>query len=64
MFLDKKSTHQDHYWAVEIHKAIHASFPECGETHAAMTKPPGRLSSGKVSRRLLRLMQARNLDPQ
>jgi hypothetical protein len=44
MFLDKKSTHQDHYWAVGIHKAIHASFPECGETHTAMTKNPGRLS--------------------
>ncbi len=42
MFLDKKSTHQDHYWAVGIHKAIHASFPECGETHTATTKNPGR----------------------
>ncbi len=49
LFLDKKSTHQDHYWAVGIHKAIHASFPECGETHADMTKPPGRLSGSKVS---------------
>lgn len=48
LFLDKGSTHQDHYWAVGIHKAIHASFPECGETHAATTKTPGR-SSCQVS---------------
>ena len=32
LFLDKDSTHQDHYWAVGIHKAIHKAFPECGET--------------------------------
>jgi len=33
LFLDKESTHQDHYWAVGIHKAIHASFPESGGSH-------------------------------
>ena len=51
LFLDKQSTHQDHYWAVGIHKAMHASFPECGETHAATTKIPGteRSSSCQVS---------------
>jgi hypothetical protein len=49
LFLDKQSTHQDHYWAVGIHRAIHASFPECGETHTATTKPPGRSSSCQVS---------------
>lgn len=38
LFLDKDSTYQDHYWAVGIHKAIHASFPECGEAHTARTK--------------------------
>ncbi|SRR5258708_7413644 len=48
LFLDKKSTHQDHYWAVGIHKAIHASFPECGETHTATTRTPGRSSSCQV----------------
>jgi len=42
LFLDKSSTHQDHYWAVGIHKAIHASFPDCGETHTATTQNPGR----------------------
>jgi len=41
LFLDKKSTHQDHYWAVGIHKAIHKAFPECGETHTATTNIPG-----------------------
>ena len=45
LFLDKESTHQDHYWAVGIHKAIHASFPECGETHTATTNIPGTKSS-------------------
>ena len=35
LFLDKDSTHQDHYWAVGIHKAIHKTFPECGGTHTA-----------------------------
>jgi hypothetical protein len=49
LFLDKQSTHQDHYWAVGIHKAIHASFPECGETHTATTTTPGRSSSCQVS---------------
>jgi len=51
LFLDKKSTHQDHYWAVGIHKAIHASFPECGETHTATTNIPGtkRSSTCQVS---------------
>lgn len=49
LFLDKQSAVHDHYWAVGIHKAVHASFPECGETQAAKTKPPGRLSSGQVS---------------
>ena len=39
LFLDKQSAVYDHYWAVGIHKAIHASFPECGETHTtARTK--------------------------
>jgi hypothetical protein len=45
LFLDKESTHQDHYWAVGIHKAIQASFPECGETHTATTNIPGTKSS-------------------
>src|SRR6266705_1727576 len=35
LYLDKGSTHQDHYWAVGIHKAIHKAFPECGGTHTA-----------------------------
>ena len=35
LFLDKDSTHQDHYWAVGIHKAIHKAYPECGGTHTA-----------------------------
>lgn len=38
LFLDKDSTHQDHYWAVGIHKAIHAAFPEFGGSHTAPTK--------------------------
>ncbi len=41
LFLDMGSTHQDHYWAVGIHKAIHKAFPECGETHTATTRNPG-----------------------
>jgi hypothetical protein len=49
LFLDKQSAVHDRYWAVGIHKAIHASFPECGETHTATTKPPGRSSSCQVS---------------
>ena len=48
MFLDKQSAVHDHYWAVGIHKAIHASFPECGEIHTATTQNPGR-SSCQVS---------------
>lgn len=48
LFLDKQSAVHDHYWAVGIHKAIHASFPECGETHTATTDNPGR-SSCQVS---------------
>ena len=59
LFLDKDSTHQDHYWAVGIHKAIHASFPECGETHTATTKKPGtkRSSSCQVSPQITRTDQ-------
>ena len=38
LFLDKQSAVYDRYRAVGIHKAIHASFPECGETHTARTK--------------------------
>ena len=53
LFLDKDSTHQDHYWAVGIHKAIHQAFPDFGGTHAATTvrKQPGtkRMSSCQVS---------------
>ena len=49
LFLDKQSAVHDHYWAVGIHKAVHASFPECGETHASYDKPPGRLSHAQVS---------------
>jgi hypothetical protein len=51
LFLDKDSTHQDHYWAVGIHKAIHKAFPDCGEIHAATIKTPGteRSSSCQVS---------------
>jgi hypothetical protein len=51
LFLDKDSTHQDHYWAVGIHKAIHKAFPDCGETHTATKKIPGteRSSSCQVS---------------
>jgi hypothetical protein len=41
LFLDKDSTHQDHYWAVGIHKAIHKAYPECGGTHAATANIPG-----------------------
>jgi len=26
LFLDKDSTHQDHYWAVGIHKALHEVY--------------------------------------
>jgi hypothetical protein len=49
LFLDKKSTHQDHYWAVGIHKAIHASFPECGGTHTATTTNPLTQAKGSSS---------------
>ncbi len=51
LFLDKDSTHQDHYWAVGIHKAIHKAFPDCGEIHTATTNKPGtkRSSSCQVS---------------
>ncbi len=51
LFLDKDSTHQDHYWAVGIHKAIHKAFPECGEIDTAATNKPGtkRSSSCQVS---------------
>ncbi len=51
LFLDKGSTHQDHYWAVGIHKAIHKAFPDCGEIHTATTNKPGtkRSSSCQVS---------------
>jgi hypothetical protein len=49
LFLDKKSTHQDHYWAVGIHKAIHASFPDCGGTHTATTTNPLTQAKGSSS---------------
>jgi hypothetical protein len=53
LFLDKDSAHQDHYWAVGIHKAIHQAFPDFGGTHAATTvgKNPGTkaVSSCQVS---------------
>jgi hypothetical protein len=52
LFLDKQSTHQDHYWAVGIHKAIHASFPKCWETHTAATRLPGRSSTCQVSQQI------------
>ena len=41
LFLDKESTHQDHYWAVGIHKAIHAAYPDCGGSHTATTTVGG-----------------------
>src|SRR6266446_7847432 len=53
LFLDKDSTHQDHYWAVGIHKAIHQAYPDFGGTLAATTvgKNPGTkaVSSCQVS---------------
>jgi len=49
LFLDKDSTHQDHYWAVGIHKAIHKAFPECGETQTAQANP-GTTSNGRPAK--------------
>jgi hypothetical protein len=43
LFLDKDSTHQDHYWAVGIHKAIHKSFPEWRGAHTATATMNPRL---------------------
>jgi hypothetical protein len=61
LFLDKKSAVYDHYWAVGIHKAIHASFPECGETHTARTKKqkPTIGSSCQVSPQIARTLGKR-----
>ena len=63
LFLDKNSTHQDHYWAVGIHKAIHKAFPDCGETHVATAKKPGThdWSSCQVSPQITR---PRSQEPQ
>lgn len=46
LFLDKDSTHQDHYWAVGIHKAIHKAFPECGGIHTAPAKTKAAHTQG------------------
>lgn len=65
LFLDKVSTHQDHYWAVGIHKAIHASYPECGETHTATTETPGTKKRSPSCQVSPQTSQAhRELEPQ
>lgn len=61
LFLDKQSAVYDHYWAVGIHKAIRASFPECGETHTARTKKqePTIGPSCQVSPQIARTLRKR-----
>ncbi len=35
LFLDEDSTHQDHYWATGIVRAIRQVYPDCGGSHTA-----------------------------
>jgi hypothetical protein len=43
LFLDKQATHQDHYWAVGIHRALHEVYG--GEIHTA----PANIAKEKVA---------------
>ena len=63
VFLDKDSTHQDHYWAVGIHKAIHKAFPDCGENHAVTTNIPGRKQRSSSCQVSPQITRSRSQEP-